>query len=396
MKKNEFPKGFLWGSATAAHQVEGNNTQNDWYLWEQEGNVSNQQVSGLACDHYNRFREDIDLLVSLNQGSYRFSIEWSRVEPEKGEINQKELDHYKEVLEYLRFKKVKSFVTLHHFTNPVWFDWEDENSVSHFSEFTEIIARELGHLVDFWCTINEPNILAKHGYLEGDFPPGRTNMESFFKVLDNMIAGHNAAYKIIHKILPKASVGMAKNNGYYHPASDSTLDNLTVSFNHEIRNKYFLDRTTFDFIGLNYYSPKKLKFDPNNHHGFYGSKVRSDLPTSDMGWEIFPEGLYHVIMELKRHSKPIYITENGLADANDIQRKEFIQGHLEAICHAIDDGADVRGYLYWSLMDNFEWGYGYGPRFGLIEINYETQKRTVRESAKWYAEVCKNNFLFSD
>lgn len=393
MKTLKFPNNFLWGSATAAHQVEGNNVLNDWYLWENKGKIKDRQKSGAACDHYNRFREDIDLLASLNQNAYRFSIEWSRIEPERGKINHAEINHYRDVLQYLRDKNIKSFVTLHHFTNPVWFDWESKTAITDFTKFAELIAKEIGHLIDFWCTINEPNILAKHGYLEGDFPPGRTSMESFFKVLDNMIAGHNAAYTAIHKFVPGSLVGMAQNNGYYHSATNSRLDELVVAINHEVRNKYFLDRTIFDFIGLNYYSPKKLKFDPNVPKNFYSSKVKSSLPISDMDWEIFPEGIYHILMELKKYNKPVYITENGLADSKDKQRKEFIRGHLEAIHRAISDGIDVRGYLYWSLMDNFEWGYGYGPRFGLLEVDYSNQNRTVRDSARWYAEVCKNNSI---
>ncbi len=396
MTKVRFPKDFIWGSATAAHQVEGNNTQNDWFVWENEGHVKEEQKSGVACDHYNRFKEDIDVLASLNQNAYRFSIEWSRIEPRPGEINMAELEHYRHVLEYLHKKGIVPFVTLHHFTNPTWLDWESPSSVDAFVRHVTLVVEHLGDLVEYWMTINEPNILAKHGWLFGDFPPGKKSMVSMFAVLDHFIAAHNQAYEAIHKIFPKAKVGMAKNNGYYHAASESSIDQLVVSLNHEVRNKYFLDRTTYDFIGLNYYSPKKLRFDPGAPDQFYGSKVKSDLPISDMGWEIFPEGLLHVLLDLGKRGKPIYITENGLADATDKRRKDFITGHLLAVHKAMCSGVNVLGYFYWSLMDNFEWGFGYGPRFGLLEVDYKTQKRKIRDSARFYAEICKSNTLDSD
>ena len=387
-----FPKGFLWGSATAAHQVEGGNFYNDWHLWEQAGNIADQQVSGLACDHYHRFREDIDLLCSLHQDAFRLSIEWSRIEPKRGEINSDEIAHYREVLEYLKEKGVASFVTLHHFTNPTWFNWESEAAAKAFASFAELMAKELGDLVDFWLTINEPNILAKHGWLFGDFPPGKRSMASMFCVLDNMIAGHNQAYDAIHNLIPDAQVGMAKNNGYFKLATDSALDQIVVAMHQEIRNHYFLDQTRFDFIGLNYYSPKKLRFDPTAPDNFFSKKVTSGLPTTDMGWEIDHTGLFQLLVDLhQRYDAPVYITENGLADANDEKRELFIKKHLEAVWNAIEAGVDVRGYLYWSLIDNFEWGFGYGPRFGLIEIDYETQARRIRDSAHVYAQICRDN-----
>lgn len=389
----KFPDDFLWGSATSAHQVEGNNVLNNWYVWEQKDRIDGQQKSGMACDHYNRFREDIDLLVSLNQNAYRFSIEWSRIEPKRGKIDRKEIAHYEEVLTYLREKKVKSFVTLHHFTSPIWFDWERSSSVNHFKSFAELIAKELGHLIDFWCTINEPHILAQEGYLEGAFPPGKKSMKSFFRVLDNMIAGHNAAYHAIHNTLPNALVGAAQNSEYFLPASDDPLDRFVTEINREVRNRYFLDRTVCDYIGLQYYAVSQLRFDPSAPKRFYSSRVSIGLPKSDLGWSICPDGLYHVLVELEKYKKPVYVTENGIADSKDKQRKDYLEGHLKAVYQAIAYGIDVRGYLHWSLMDNFEWCRGFASRFGLCEVDYATQKRTVRASAKYYAEICKKNSL---
>ena len=386
-----FPPHFLWGSATSAHQVEGNNTKNDWAFWENVGKI--KVPSGMACDHYNRYKEDIDVLVSLHQNAYRMSLEWSRIEPEQEEIQRTEINHYRQVLKYLKEKKITTFLTLHHFTSPTWFDWERLEAPSQFAQFTKLIAKELGDLVDFWITINEPYILAKHGYLEGDFPPGRRSTTSMFRVLDNLIAGHNEAYNAIKEVVPAAQIGLAHNMSSYSPATKNKLDTLVTEVNKELRNCYILDRTQTTFIGVNYYSPKKLRFDPSSPGTFYSAKVKSDLPTTDMGWEIDAEGLYHVLTGLTQYGKPIYVTENGLADEKDEKRKGFIKTHLLAMRHAISDGADARGYLHWSLLDNFEWGFGYKPRFGLIAVDYATQKRTVRESGKWYSEVCRTNTL---
>jgi len=388
-----FPDNFLWGSSTSAHQVEGNNVLNNWYLWEQEGRINRQQKSGVACDHYNRFREDIDLLVSLNQNAFRLSIEWSRIEPEPGKINRKEIAHYEEVLRYLREKKVKSFVTLHHFTSPIWFEWEQSSSINHFRNFSALIAKELGHLIDFWCTINEPYIQANEGYLVGEFPPGKKNIKSFFRVMDNMVAGHNAAYHAIHSVLPHALVGAGQNSEYFIPASDDPLDRSVTDMNKAVRNRYFLDRTVCDYIGLQHYSMTKLRFNPHAPKMFYGSSVLSGLPQNDLGWEIYPDGLYHVLVELEKYGKPVYVTENGVADRNDTLRKDYLERYLKAVHRAITRGIDVRGYLHWSLMDNFEWCRGFDGRFGLCEMNYVTQERIARNSAKYYAQICKKNSL---
>lgn len=388
-----FPKGFLWGSATAAHQVEGNNTQNDWHVWEMQGRIKDGQRSGLACDHYRRFHGDIDLLAAMHHNAHRFSIEWSRIEPCPGEIVTAEIEHYRQVLTHLKQRGIKSFLTLHHFTSPLWFDWEAPGAAERFAGFAALLAHEYGPLVDFWIPINEPYVLAKHGYLKGDFPPGRHGMPHFFRALDAMIAGHNLARAAIQRELPEAQVGTAKDTGYFLAASDSPADELARILNQYMKNFYFLDRTTSDFIGINYYSPKQIRFCPSPE-SFFGEKVPLGLPTTDMGWEIMPEGLTRLLIEMgRRYRRPVFVTENGLADADDSRRLGFIRDHLKAVHRAIRCGADICGYLHWSLMDNFEWGYGYGPRFGLIAMDYATQTRTIRPSGQWYAEVCRENAL---
>lgn len=386
-----FPNGFLWGSSTAAHQVEGNNTNNDWYQWEQAGNIKDKQVSGLACDHYSKFREDIDLMASMHHKAYRLSIEWSRIEPRRGEINHAAIAHYVEVLRYLKECGIRSFVTLHHFTSPTWFDWESHDADENLAIFAGLIARSaIGELVDFWIPINEPNVLANHGYLKGDFPPGRKSLGTFYRVLIKMTDAHNLARAAIKHELPNALVGTAKDTGYFIPADKSSPSRFASENNKAIKNHFFLDRIEADFIGINYYSPKMMRFS-DSPESFFGKKVSQDLPTTDMGWLIYPEGLEHILKDMTKYGLPIYITENGLADATDHQRIDFIRDHVAAVHRAIASGVDVRGYLHWSFMDNFEWGFGYGPRFGLVEVNYETQERIPRPSAHWYANVCRDN-----
>ncbi|KPJ56128.1 hypothetical protein AMJ49_05670 [Parcubacteria bacterium DG_74_2] len=387
----KFPKNFLWGSATSSHQVEGDNIHNDWWEAEQAGKL--KYKSGKACDHYNQYEQDFDLIKKLNQNAYRFSIEWSRIEPREGEFNQKEIEYYRKMLLALKKRDIKIMLTLHHFTTPLWLakkgDWANPKVIFYFSRFAERVFNEYQDLVDFWVTINEPfSVYATHGYLLGVFPPKKRNPILFLKVVKNQIIVHKKIYKIFHKLKPDIKVGIAKNNAYFEPYfSKSPLDKLSVALAHYFGNEYFLNKIKNyqDFIGLNYYFHRKILFpffEKNEN------KIKSDL-----NWEIYPKGIYYVLKELKKYQKPVYITENGLADAKDRLRKDFIKDHLFWIHKAIEEGVDVRGYFHWSLMDNFEWAEGFSPRFGLIEIDYKTMERKPRSSAYYYAKICKENQL---
>lgn len=358
---------FLFGAATSAHQVEGNNVHNDWWAWEREGVA--RAKSGQAADHYNRFREDFALASQLGHTAQRFGIEWSRVEPKRGSWDEREITHYREVLQELRRLKLVSFVTLHHFTNPVWLaqagGWENPESVERFGRYVEKIVIELGELVDFWITINDPMVYALKGFWEGAWPPGiRRASLNVWRVVGNLARAHRLAYQIIHKRLPRAQVGIAQN----FVAGLPWLSDWW--FNHRFLRKA---AGRHDFIGVNYYFPQVPM-------GWQG-------PRSDMGWPIQAAGLTDVLLSARQYRKPIYVTENGVADAADRLRGDFIRDHVRAVEAAQAKGADVRGYLHWSLLDNFEWDKGFGPRFGLVEVDYKTLERKPRASAYIYKAI---------
>jgi len=379
----KFPKGFLWGSATSAYQVEGGIENNDW---------SKSFPAGKACDHYNRYEEDFELVQQLNQNAHRFSLEWSRIEPEEGVFDEKEIEHYKNVLQSLKQKNISTMVTLHHFTTPLWLadmgGWSNKKAVFYFSRFAEKVFKEYRDLVDFWITINEPINYAHAGYMEGRWAPQKKNLFSFLKVLRNQVIAHKKVYTAFHTQSPKVRVSIAKGYDFVEPFSKSSLlDKISVRIVHYMHDHYFLNRVKhhLDFIGINYYFHTKIKFPFQIH-------VEGDV-VSDISWEIYPEGIYNVLKDAQRYNVPVYITENGLADAQDSLRKNFIRDHLKWIHKAISEGVDVRGYFHWSFMDNFEWERGFDSRFGLVEVDYNTFKRTPRASAEYYAYISKTNQL---
>ncbi|MDO8566074.1 MAG: glycoside hydrolase family 1 protein [Candidatus Moranbacteria bacterium] len=414
MKILKFPEKFYWGAATAAHQVEGGQ-HNDWSEWEKanaerlaresekdfrwnphwkefEGEATNPKnyISGLACDHYNRFREDFDLAKDLGHNAHRFSIEWSRIEPEEGRFDEKAIEHYRVVLLSLRERGLEPFVTLLHFTLPLWLS--KKGGVLHkdfpdcFERYTEKVAQALGEHIHYWITINEPDVFAGGAYMKGIWPPQKKNIFSFFKALRRQADAHKKAYAVIKKIFPESRVGVAKHNIWFEATDNTLVNRLLKRLADSLWNDWFLKKIVAhqDFIGLNHY----------HHHRITGgyNKNKNEIQT-DFGWEFYPQSLGQTVMELTKYGKPIYITENGLADADDDLRPRFIREALASLHTAIQSGADVRGYLHWSLLDNFEWDKGFWPRFGLIEIDYATQKRTVRPSALAYAKICKENAL---
>lgn len=395
-----FPKDFLWGSALSAHQSEGNNVDSDWWAWENspgraaeliaQGKDPAEYRSGAACDFYHRYDSDFALAESLNHNAIRISVEWARIEPKEGQWREKEVRHYVEVLKSAHKHGLKTFVTLFHFTLPLWYAQKGgfavAENVDRFAAYVERLAPELEPHVDFWLTLNEPEIYTSHSYFAGLYPPQRKSLREAFRVVNNLIAAHRKAYAVLKKQSSKP-VSLA-----FH-LLDFVAVNALSSFNrlffHYITNEYVLNRTikACDFIGVNYYN--------HVHLTWWGRRVQSYSrhEISDLGWGIHPEGIERVLMGLKKYRKPVYITENGLADAADTRRKKFIEDHLRYVSRAIARGVDVRGYLHWSLLDNFEWHHGFGPRFGLIAVDYATQKRTIRDSARAYAAICKTNSL---
>ena len=405
MKKEnmEFPPGFLWGAATAAHQVEGGNHNNwtewekknaarlaqgaekkygswlkSWFKFELEAKNPQNYISGKSSDHYNKFEEDFELAQQLNHTAHRFSIEWSRIEPEQGCFDQKQIEHYKKVILALRQRRIEPVVTLWHWTCPLWFyergGWLNKEAPLYFANYVKKIVSNLGNLINIWVTINEPCIFIKN-HTQQDSPRLTYNYFSLWKIARHLIAAHKRAYAIIHSQGGKNKVGITKNCIDFEGWPLSAV--AGYYWNHYFLNKI---KNYQDFIGLNYY----------RHYKFGGNNSKE---ISDLGWEIYPEGIYHVLKDLNKYQKPIYITENGLADKDDFKRAKFIIQHLKWIHRAIADGIDVRGYLHWSLLDNFEWDKGFWPRFGLIEVNYKTLQRKTRSSAKLYAQICLYNKL---
>lgn len=383
--KPEFPKGFFWGSATSSYQVEGGIENNDWAEAGRQGRVP---PAGRACDHYNLYEKDFNIAKSLGQNAHHFSIEWSRIEPEEGKFDESEIEHCRKVIWALRERGIEPFVTLWHFSLPVWFaekgGFENSRAPFYFSRYCGHVVKKLGQgsgAPRFWVTINEPMVCASQSFLVGKWPPFRGNVFVFLKIVGKLATSHNIVYRKIKSLQPNAFVGITKHNISFE-SDRNPLHCLLAKFLIWFWNHRFLQKIGKyqDFIGLNYYFHKK-----------FGG--RETYEKSDMGWDIYPKGIYNVLMELKKYRKPIYITENGLADAKDARRAKFIKDHLHWINRAVKDGADARGYFYWSLLDSFEWEYGFGPRFGLVEVNFKTMERRIRPSAYEYAKICKENRL---
>ena len=402
----KFPQNFLWGAATSAYQVEGGNVNSDWWQWEKDTGKEN---SGPACRHYEFYKQDFDLAQSLNHNAHRLSIEWSRVEPEERRFFEEELKHYLDVIMALRSRNIEPMVTLHHFTNPGWFSksggWGGRQAVARFLRYCDFVVRPLARHVRYWITINEPNVYVSHAYIMGVWPP---QIKSYLKakaVQDNFVSAHIQAFGLIHKIykelnLPEPSVSIAQNMMAFVPCTQNLKDRFAAFLRDKWYNFGFLDKVmrhkAMDFIGVNYYSRQLVELQnwgisnlaldvcQDNHH---------PLKKNSLGWDIYPEGLYDLLLKLKIYGLPVIITENGICTENDSLRWEYIYTHLRNIYLAMEKGVSVAGYLYWSLMDNFEWDKGFGPRFGLIDIDYNTYKRTIRESARRLGQACKTGVL---
>lgn len=382
----KFPEYFLWGTATSAYQVEGGIKNCDW---------AKSFSAGETCNHYKLYEEDFNLIEILNQNAYRFSIEWSRIEPENGQFDQNAIEHYKRMLKSLKRRGIKTMVTLSHFTLPLWMagmgGWSSKRIIFYFPRFAKKVFAELQGLVDFWITINEPLVYASISYIKGRWPPHKKNLISFFKVVKNQEICHQRIYQTFHRLELKAKVGIAKNNCYFEPFNrESSLDRFNTKLYSYFWNQYFLERIKnhLDFIGLNYYFHQKIKFP--------GRIKNENKKISDIGWEIYPMGIYYILGKLKKYNLPIYITENGLADAKDKLRKDFIKDHLYWIWRAIQEKVRVKGYFHWSLMDNFEWEKRFKPKFGLVEVDYKTFERKIRRSAYYYSKICKDNQLITN
>ncbi|MDD5527939.1 MAG: glycoside hydrolase family 1 protein [Patescibacteria group bacterium] len=398
----KFPDGFLWGVSTSSYQIEGGIT-NDWSQWEMSEKRLKELrdkklnyrdfVAGRACDSYNKYKEDAEMVKALNCGGYRLGLEWARIEPKEGEFNYEEIEHYRRVLENLREKNIKVVLTLWHWTNPLWLvnegGWANKKVVDYFSRYVEFVVTQLGDLVDFWVTINEPTVHVFNGYFRGTFPPNKKNIFLGAKAFLNLLAAHKKAYDIIHRYNLRANVGFTHLGDNFQPARPWFLPEIMLAwfFNFFCNNLFLrLVHGHTDYIGLDYYFHNRVVWHPP-----FLKNLNKDV--TDFGWEIYPEGIYNILKDLRRFKKPIYIMENGIADAADAKRGKFIIDHLRYVHEAIEEGEDIRGYFHWSLLDNFEWAAGWTMKFGLYSLNRETCERKARPSAAVYAEICQTNQL---
>ena len=408
---SNFPKNFLWGAATSAHQVEGGN-HNDWSEWElqntdrlareseskfgrfpswpnirEEATDPQNYISGIACDHYHRFREDFDIAKQLGHNAHRFSIEWSRIEPEEGKFDEKEIEHYREVIHALRERGMEPFVTLWHWTLPLWMrdkgGIESKEFSAYFSRYCKKIVSVLKDDVTFWMTINEPTSVIGQSYARKEWPPQRGSLIAAFRVYHRLARAHREAYRVIHDVQSNAQVGFGNVLAFIEPAhAYNPLDLIVVRVAKFWANEYFFSlagNETSDYIALQQYF--------HNRVAFPWRQKNENKKLSDMGWELYPESLYHLVKEWSTCKKPIYITEHGLADTQDENRAWFLREALMHVQRAMREGADVRGYFHWSLLDNFEWDKGFWPRFGLVEVDYKTLERKIRPSAWEYKKI---------
>lgn len=405
MTQIKFPDGFYWGAATASYQVEGGIENTDWAEAAREGRVP---VCGAACDHFHRYEQDFDIAKELGHTAHRLSLEWARIEPEEGKFDKEAILHYRRVLQALRTRGLKPFVTIWHFTLPLWFStrggFERPEAPQIFARYAAFVVKELGDLCDHFSTMNEPNVFGSNGWLRGTWPPFKrfalTDLVSitnsgrqyearatkglgpvflYFRVMKNLALAHNAAYRAIKVVSPETEVSVVKHVIVF-AANANPFNKIKAAMANYYWTHKFMRRvyTHCDSIGLNYY--------------FYTQfgDTRQWRKT-DMDWNFAPEHIYDALMMLVRYNLPLFVSEGGIADAADSGRAEYIKRQVMGVWQAIQDGADVRGHLYWSLLDNYEWALGFAKRFGLVEVNFETQERIIRPSAYVYKKICEQN-----
>jgi beta-glucosidase len=423
-----FPKGFLWGTASSSHQCEGGNVNNQWYRWEQQGRILSGEECGQAANWWENAEQDFELAEQMENNALRLSLEWSRIEPREGVWDSSALERYREMLQDLRRRNMTPVVTLHHFTEPLWFTerggFARGENVRYFLRYVNYVTRALKDLCDFWVTLNEPNVYAVQGYQMGEFPPGERDLLRALRVLHTLMRAHVEAFYAIRLHQPQARIGYCLHYRLLDPAFFlSPLDHAVAG----VQDSYFNwnalklaeeGRYAFpwnlltpgirraagarDYHGVNYYTRELVSFDPGATSNAFGRRsIRPGAVCNDEGLdghfgEIYPEGMYRVLYEVYRRTrgnKPLYISENGFCDARDDRRPAAILEHLAQAHRAIQDGIPVKGYFYWSLVDNFEWNNGWHVRFGLIDLDPRTQRRTPRRSASMFGEICRANAI---
>ena len=436
-----FPAGFLWGAATSAYQVEGSPLADgagpsNWHRFcRTPGLVKGGDTGDVACDHYRRWKEDIGWMKELGLTAYRFSISWSRVLPEgTGRANEKGLDFYRRLVDALGEAGIEPNATLFHWDLPAALEdrggWQNRDIAGWFAEYARVVFHALDGRVRMWATLNEPWVVSDGGYLHGVLAPGHRNLFETPLASHNMLRAHGAAVDA-YRAEGRHRIGIVVNLEPKHPATQSLEDVAAARRADAYMNRQFLDplllghypgelagifgeawpefpaadfdaiRRPLDFVGVNYYSRSVVKNDPKAWPVGAG-RVRQPGLHTEMDWEIYPDGLAEILLWVReRYGKiPLYVTENGaaLADPEPVEgivhdpiRVAYLGDHLRAVRRAMDGGVDVRGYFAWSLLDNFEWSQGFSKRFGLIRVDYATQKRTPKSSARFYTRVIQSN-----
>ncbi|MGD8455871.1 MAG: family 1 glycosylhydrolase [Anaerolineales bacterium] len=418
-----FPRGFLWGTATSSHQVEGNNKSNNWYAWEEEaGRIIHGHKAGLACDWWGgRWKEDFDRAAESRQNAHRLSIEWSRVQPTPDRWNEDAIDHYRQIIRGLGERKMFPIVTLHHFTDPLWLTemggWENEEVGERFSVYVSKMVEALKSYVTTWCTINEPNVVATMGYLFGVFPPGVTDIQRTMAVMTNQVRAHAMAYRKIKEIQPESRVGMALNwRGFKAARNWAITDRIAANLFNTFYNDFFPRmcmegaarlltkkvsmpeaKGTQDYVGLNYYSGDLVRFDLQARDEMFVRRFYPEGMDLSYGGYIAnrPDEFFRCIEWGLQFKVPLIVTENGTEDSEDSHRRRYIVQHIHKLWHAVNFNYPIKGYFHWSQVDNFEWERGWTQRFGLWELDEKTQARRKRRSADLYGAICRENALSS-
>ncbi|MFN2399575.1 MAG: GH1 family beta-glucosidase [Gemmatimonadaceae bacterium] len=438
----QFPQGFLWGAATSAYQIEGSPLADGagpsiWHRFTHTPDlVTNGDTGDIACDHYRRYEGDVQLMHDIGLNAYRFSVSWSRVLPEgTGHVNSKGLDFYGRLLDSLLEKGIEPLVTLYHWDLPAALDdrggWLNRDIADWFAEYAEVVFRHLGDRVKMWCTLNEPWVVTDGGYLRGVLAPGHRSLFEPPIASHNLLRAHASAVQA-YRTLGKHRIGLVVNIEPKYAASDAPEDLAATRRADAYMNRQYLDpvflgaypsemgeifgeawpefsetdmrhiRQPIDYLGVNYYTRSVTCADPDAWPVFASSVSQPHSIHTETGWEVFPAALTRTLQWItERYGRqPLYITENGAAFydppvageiVDDPLRVQYLREHLLAALDAIGGGVDLRGYCVWSLLDNLEWSQGYSKRFGIVHVDFETQRRTPKESARWLGKVIRSN-----
>lgn len=400
------PEGLLLGVSTAATQIEGGNTDSNWNDWYKQGRITDGTDPSTANDHWIQWREDTELLARMGIQIYRFGIEWSRILPEPGKPDESAIEQYRQEMLLLREKGIKPLLTIHHFTNPMWFEnkgaFSKRENLEHYLDLVRLVVERFGDLVSDYITINEPNVYATNSWFFGQWPPGHKSLSETVAVMENMAWCHIKAYEMIHQMrkdmgYTDTKVGFANHVRVFDPKNSGNLMHrffaktvwwlfqgaLTYAmslgqFKFPLRNHWKLPKGEYsDFTGVNYYTRSSVSG--------LADGVRDNCPKNDLNWEIYPEGLIRCSQELLNVlNRPIWVTENGTCDNDDRFRSRFIFDHLKALS---ESGLPFERYYHWCFCDNFEWIEGNSARFGLVSVNSETRERVIKKSGQFFSQI---------